>query len=196
LLFIFKLLFDSAMTSPANDYFGFGQNRGHFSESSHLNATFLEPVQTKRAARPFDFAAESPEACAKRQKQEFLGPRWDDDVPTFDPNTPAEFRGVLMQAPTRRLQLDAVSAAELDPQQPNPRSASGYYGVYANKKRWAAQIYYDGKKHCLGTFDTKQEAALAYDREERSYACKTRDKLLNYESIEAAEGGGSSASTN
>ena len=29
--------------------------------------------------------------------------------------------------------------------------------------RWRARIYYDGKQHHLGTFDTKEEASLAYD---------------------------------
>jgi hypothetical protein len=47
-----------------------------------------------------------------------------------------------------------------------------------------AQIYYDSKKHNLGCFDTKHEAALAYDREARQCG---QDKLLNYESIKAAE---------
>jgi hypothetical protein len=43
-----------------------------------------------------------------------------------------------------------------------PRPPSGFYGVYTKGKRWTAQIHYDSKKHNLGTFDTKQEAALAY----------------------------------
>jgi hypothetical protein len=64
------------------------------------------------------------------------------------------------------------------PQQPTPRPTSGFYGVYASGKRWAAQICYDGKKHNLGSFDTKQEAALAYDREARQ--CGYEDKPLNY----------------
>ena len=68
---------------------------------------------------------------------------------------------------------------------PPARPASGFYGVVANKKRWRAQINYDSKQHGLGTFDTKQQAALAYDRTARQCG---EDKPLNYESIKAAEG--------
>jgi hypothetical protein len=64
------------------------------------------------------------------------------------------------------------------PPQPKPRPASGFYGVTANKKRWQAQIHYDSKKYHLGTFDTKEEAALAYDRE----ASQCGEEMpLNYE---------------
>jgi hypothetical protein len=52
------------------------------------------------------------------------------------------------------------------------------------RKRWKAQIQYDSKHHFLGTFATKQEAALAYDREARQCG---KDKPLNYESTAAAE---------
>jgi hypothetical protein len=45
--------------------------------------------------------------------------------------------------------------------QPQPRPAPGYYFVRAIGKRWQAEIYYGGKRHYLGIFDTKQEAALA-----------------------------------
>jgi hypothetical protein len=65
------------------------------------------------------------------------------------------------------------------PKGPKPRPSSGYYGVSADQKRWKAQIGYGGKKHNLGRFDAKQEAALAYDREARQCG---KDKLLNYES--------------
>jgi hypothetical protein len=83
----------------------------------------------------------------------------------------------------------AVAQAEdaLALPRPNPRPASGYYGVRASKKRWAAHIRYGGKQHTLGTFDTNQEAALAYDRETRQCG---EEKPLNYESMEGAEGGG------
>ena len=64
------------------------------------------------------------------------------------------------------------------------RPASGFYGVRASEKRWQAYIRYDNKNHSLGCFDTKQEAALAYDREARQCG---KDKALNYESIAAAE---------
>jgi hypothetical protein len=70
------------------------------------------------------------------------------------------------------------------PKQPRPRPASGFYGVSAYKKRWQAKIYYDSKEHYLGCFDTKQEAALAYDRNARQCG---EDKPLNYESTAAAE---------
>jgi hypothetical protein len=70
------------------------------------------------------------------------------------------------------------------PKQPKPPPASGFYGVSASEKRWTAQIRYDGRHHYLGCFDTKQEAALVYDRAARECG---QDKLLNYESIKAAE---------
>jgi hypothetical protein len=70
------------------------------------------------------------------------------------------------------------------PKQPKPRPPSGFYGVSANGKRWKAHISYGSKQHHLGTFDTKQEAAFAYDRKARQCG---EDKLLNYESIKEAE---------
>jgi hypothetical protein len=56
--------------------------------------------------------------------------------------------------------------------------------VSAQKKRWKARIKIGGKWHNLGCFDTKQEAALAYDREKRKRGEK---KPMNYESMEGAE---------
>jgi hypothetical protein len=55
--------------------------------------------------------------------------------------------------------------------------------VGASKKRWKSRITYDGKDSYLGRFDTKQEAALAYDTEARQCG---KGKPLNYDSIKAA----------
>jgi hypothetical protein len=60
-----------------------------------------------------------------------------------------------------------------------------FRGVFANRKRWGAQIYHGGKNHHIGCFATKQEAALAYDTAAREH--DGGKKKMNYVSIEAAE---------
>ena len=81
-----------------------------------------------------------------------------------------------------------VTFLSSETQQPGLRPSSGFFGVYAdlsaNHKRWTAQIAYDGKLHWIGSFHTKQQAALAYDRAARQYAPSTP---LNYETLGAAE---------
>jgi hypothetical protein len=77
--------------------------------------------------------------------------------------------------------LGVVAAVVSPSTKPKRRSASGYYGVSASTSgsRWEACC----QKRYLGTFDTKQEAALAYDREVMQRGWPVR----NFESIEEAE---------
>ena len=43
-------------------------------------------------------------------------------------------------------------------------NSTGFKGVYKNKKRWSVNIGMDGKTKYLGSYSTKEEAALAYNR--------------------------------
>ena len=63
---------------------------------------------------------------------------------------------------TLRLATPSQSRAGLDLRQDN---ASGYRGVTwaAKRGRWQAQIQVDGKRHFLGYFTVKEDAARAYD---------------------------------
>jgi hypothetical protein len=136
--------------------------------------------------------------CAERwiakisygSKQHHLG--------TFDTKEQAALaydRAVRQCGENKPLNYESIAAAEEAAVQaqaahtpthpkPTPRPTSGFYGVYASGKRRHAQINYDGTTHSLGSFDTKHQAALAYDREARQ---RGEDKLLNYESAAAAE---------
>jgi hypothetical protein len=47
---------------------------------------------------------------------------------------------------------------------PNAATKSGFKGVYAYGKRWAAVFFANGARQRLGVWDTPEEAARAYDR--------------------------------
>jgi hypothetical protein len=49
------------------------------------------------------------------------------------------------------------------------RNTSGFKGVHRDRCRWRARITVNGKTLSLGTFDTAEAAALAYDRAARRY---------------------------
>jgi hypothetical protein len=107
-------------------------------------------------------------------------------------------REARQRGESKPLNYESIAAAEEAAVQaqaglpPPGRPPSGFYGVTANRKRWKAMVTYGGKNHCLGTFDTKQEAALAYDRKARARQCG-KDKALNCESIAAAEAAAATA---
>jgi hypothetical protein len=42
-------------------------------------------------------------------------------------------------------------------------NTSGSKGIYAKRGKWCAEIYYNNERKHLGTFNTKEEAAQAYD---------------------------------
>ena len=46
----------------------------------------------------------------------------------------------------------------------NPNQTTGLIGVAKNGKRYMAQIRYGGTNKNLGSFDTKEQAGIAYDR--------------------------------
>ena len=79
-------------------------------------------------------------------------------------------------------QAEAKHAREAPARVPRARPPSGFYGVSASGKRWYAQISYGCKRHSLGTFDTKEQAAHAYDQAARAHK---KQAPLNFTSVEA-----------
>jgi AP2-like factor (ANT lineage) len=68
-------------------------------------------------------------------------------------------------------------------------SAPGFYGVIARRNnkalKWRATIRHRRKTSYLGTYGTKEEAALAYDKAARE--CKGGAAVCNYASVEEGE---------
>jgi len=63
----------------------------------------------------------------------------------------------------RRANLRVCSAAEnLRNRKRAKSNKSGFKGVYSDRSKWRAQIRIDGKKICLGTFDSPEIAHDAY----------------------------------
>ena len=46
----------------------------------------------------------------------------------------------------------------------NPNRKTGLIGVYKSGEKYKANIKYGGTKNYLGSFDTKEQAGIAYDR--------------------------------
>jgi hypothetical protein len=63
----------------------------------------------------------------------------------------------------RRSNLRFATFAQNAVNQVRPPGASGFRGVYRDGIKWTACSKTDGKKFCIGRFDTPEEAAVAYD---------------------------------
>jgi serine protease inhibitor ecotin len=61
-----------------------------------------------------------------------------------------------------------------------PNQTTGLIGVSTNGKKYKAAIKYGGTKHHLGTFDTKEQAGIAYDRFVVDKSTKEVSFTLNY----------------
>lgn len=59
----------------------------------------------------------------------------------------------------------------------NPRSKSGYTGVYAHGKRWRAEITNNYVKIRIGSFPTKEEAIVAYEKAAKLRTYKPKEKF-------------------
>lgn len=54
----------------------------------------------------------------------------------------------------------------------NKNNTSGYIGVYKHRNKWAAEIIIEGVKKYLGTFDTPEQAHLAYTKYDEMHGLK------------------------
>jgi hypothetical protein len=70
---------------------------------------------------------------------------------------------------------------------------SGFRGVHANGKRWQAKLWYEGKRHHVGSFHTPEQAAAAYDEAARKH--HGADAICNFASAEEASASVSAATS-
>ena len=79
--------------------------------------------------------------------------------------------------------------------QPNkPRAKSGFFGVYeSGRQRWQAKLRHNGREHHFGTYNTKQEAAAAYDKATRKR--KGANAVCNFATQQEADAAGILAAT-
>ena len=69
----------------------------------------------------------------------------------------------------------------------NPNQTTGLIGVYKSKEKYTAEIRYGGKQHYLGSFDTKEQAGMAYDRFVVDKSTEEVSFVLNYPNMSDRE---------
>jgi hypothetical protein len=74
---------------------------------------------------------------------------------------------------------------------PKPRPKPGFYGVCAIRNKWKANLRYNGKKHYLGLFNTKEEAAAVYDKAVREH--RGSAAVCNFATAEEGEAAAAAA---
>ena len=62
----------------------------------------------------------------------------------------------------------------------NPHHNTGLIGVSKKRKKYKAEIMIGGKSNYLGTFDTKEQAGIAYDRFVVDKSTEEVSFVLNY----------------
>jgi hypothetical protein len=67
------------------------------------------------------------------------------------------------------LRATSQSVNKSNPNDKIPLSASGVRGVVPQRDKWRAQIYRDGVRYNLGTFDTIEEAVKCRQQAEKEY---------------------------
>ena len=69
----------------------------------------------------------------------------------------------------------------------NPNGKTGLIGVFKIREKYYASIYVNGKPHHLGTFATKEQAGMAYDRFVVDKSTEEVSFTLNYPNMSDAE---------
>jgi serine protease inhibitor ecotin len=69
----------------------------------------------------------------------------------------------------------------------NPNQTTGLIGVYKSGKTYQAQLMYGSTNHHLGTFDTKEQAGIAYDRFVVDKSTEEVSFTLNYPKLSDRE---------
>jgi hypothetical protein len=106
----------------------------------------------------------------------------------FDESNPPSAQDTQDVDSVHSLAAGSAAKRKVVKAQPRPRPLSGFYGVEFNKPAWRARINYGNKMHLIGSFATKEAAALAYDRETRKRGFDDGfERALNYDTIEEAQ---------